>query len=264
MSDLADWKGPSPRQTSAGTVTVSGTKWILDGTPVERLMFMREPYTDAPSTRGRLNFPVADLRQFLTRALAAGEQPMFHAVGDAAIDAVLDGLDATGGAKWAPLRPRIEHGDMLEPGHFDRANRLGVVLVQNPAHFMIAPIMHARMGPRTSRTEMVKTIVAAGIPFAIGSDGPMNPFLNMMFAAVNATNPAEALTLEQSLTAYTHGSAFAERAEEQKGTLAPGMLADLAMLSQDIFKVAQQDLPKTTSLLTMVGGRIVHEDRGAK
>ena len=75
----------------------------------------------------------------------------------------------------------------------------------------------------------------------------------------NATNPAESLTVEQSLTADTRGSAFAELAERQKWTRAPGMLADLAMLSQDIFKAAPQDLPTTTSLLTMVGGRIVHE-----
>jgi predicted amidohydrolase YtcJ len=89
----------------------------------------------------------------------------------------------------------------------------------------------------------------------------MNPYLNMMFAAMNPTNPPEALTIEQSLAAYTRGSAFAELAEGQKGTLAPGMLADLAMLSQDIFKVPPPELPKTTSVLTIVGGRIVHESR---
>ena len=69
---------------------------------------------------------------------------------------------------------------------------------------------------------MVKTIVKAGLPFAFGSDGPINPYLNMMFAAINPTNPAEALTIEQSLAAYTRGAAFAEFAEGQKGTLAPG------------------------------------------
>ena len=258
MTSMPGWKTPALRRAS-GLLTVSGTKWILDGTPIERLMFLREPYSDSPSIRGRLNFPEEDLRLFLQRALAAGEQPMFHAVGDAAIDALLAGLEATGGQKWAPLRPRIEHGDMLEPAHFDRARRLGVVLVQNPAHFMLAPLIQARVGSRMSRTMIVKTIVASGLPFAIGSDGPLNPFLNIMFAATNATNPAEALTVEQGLVAYTRGAAYAEFAEGQKGTLAPGMLADLAMLSQDIFKVAPGELPKTTSVLTLVGGTIVHE-----
>ena len=260
MTGMPEWKTPALRRTS-GLLTVSGTKWILDGTPIERLMFLREPYTDSPSIKGRLNFPEEDLRLFLQRALAAKEQPMFHAVGDAAIDTVLGGLEATGGEKWASLRPRLEHGDMLESTQLDRARRLGVVLVQNPAHFMVAPIMHARLGERTARTAIVKTIVKAGLPFALGSDGPMNPYLNMMFAAINATNPTEALTIEQSLAAYTRGSAFAEFAEGQKGTLATGMLADLAMLSQDIFKVPPPELPKTISLLTIVGGKVVHEAR---
>lgn len=258
MTAMPSWKTPAMRDT-AGLVTVSGTKWIIDGTPIERLMFLREPYSDSPSIRGRLNFPEEDVRLFLQRALAAGEQPMFHAVGDAAIDTVLAALEATGGEKWAPLRPRLEHGDMLGPAQFDRARRLGVVLVQNPSHFMTPPIMKARLGPRVAVVGAVKTVVQAGLPLALGSDGPMNPYLNMMFAAINPTNPAEALTIDQALAAYTRGSAFAEFAEGHKGTLATGMLADLAMLSQDIFKVPPPELPKTASLLTIVGGRIVLE-----
>jgi len=258
MTSMPSWKTPAARRTD-GLLTVSGTKWIIDGTPIERLMFLRDPYSDSPSLRGRLNFPEEDLRLFLQRALAAGEQPMFHAVGDAAIDTLLAALESTGGEKWAPLRPRLEHGDMLERAHFDRAKRLGIVLVQNPAHFMTAPLMQVRLGERTARTDVVKTIIGAGLPFALGSDGPMNPYLNMMFAAINPTNPGEALSIEQALAAYTRGAAFAEFAEGQKGTLAPGMLADLAMLSQDILKAPPPELPKTTSLLTIVGGRIVHE-----
>jgi predicted amidohydrolase YtcJ len=258
MTSMPAWKNPASRRTD-GLLTVSGTKWIIDGTPIERLMFLRDPYSDSPSLRGRLNFPEEDLRLFLQRSLAAGEQPMFHAVGDAAIDTVLAALESTGGEKWAPLRPRLEHGDMLEPAHFDRARRLGIVLVQNPAHFMTAPLLKLRLGERIARTAVVKSTIGAGVPFALGSDGPMNPYLNMMFAAINPTNQREALSIEQALAAYTRGSAFAEFAEGQKGTLAPGMLADLAMLSQDIFKVPPPELPKTTSLLTIVDGRIVHE-----
>lgn len=255
---LAAWRTPIRRRTS-GLVTVSGTKFILDGTPIERLMYLREPYSDAPATRGRLNFPEADLRRFLARAMAEGEQPIFHAPGDATIDALLAALEATGGEKWAPLRPRIEHGDMLEPAHFERAKRMGVVIVQNPSHFMTGTIIRDRLGARSPRNFAVKTIVAGGVSFALGSDGPLNPFLNIMFAAINEANPPEALTVEQALVAYTRGSAAAEMMETQKGTLAPGMLADLAMLSQDIFKVPLPELPKTTSVLTIVNGNVVHE-----
>ena len=103
-----------------------------------------------------------------------------------------------------------------------------------------------------------EALIAAGVPFAIGSDGVTSPFLNIMFAAMNPANPSQALTVEQAVAAYTRGSAFAEMAERQKGTIAVGMLADLALLSQDIFKTPIPDLPKTTSVLTIVNGRIVH------
>jgi predicted amidohydrolase YtcJ len=261
LSDPKKWQALPARAAGSSRVTVSGTKWILDGTPIERLMFLRDPYADR-ELRGRLNYSADDLRQFLDAARAAGEQPMVHAVGDAAIDALLDGLEASGGDAWRPLRPRLEHGDLLQPDQFDRARRFGVVLVQNPSHFMIGPIMEARLGAaRRARVHAIKSSVAAGVPLALGSDGPLNPFLNLMFAVTPAVNPREAVTLEQAVVAYTQGSAFAEMQERNKGTLAPGMWADLAVLSQDIFKIRVDALPKTTSVLTIVAGRIVHETK---
>ena len=82
-----------------------------------------------------------------------------------------------------------------------------------------------------------------------------------MMAALGAgrTGSAEALTREQAVTMYTRGSAYAEFAEAEKGTIAPGMLADIAVLSQDIFTLPLQALPGTTSVLTIVGGRVVRE-----
>jgi predicted amidohydrolase YtcJ len=264
LGAMEQWQGPGPRPVATPRLVVSGTKWILDGTPVERRMWLREPYADRP-TRGKPNVTSAQLQQVFARARAAGEQPMVHAVGDAAIDAVLDGLESSGGAGWAPLRPRLEHGDALEARHFARARQYGVVLVQNPSHFMILEIMRARLGAdRAARMGAVKSSLAAGIPLAIGSDGPLSPFLNLMFAVTNANSPGEALTMEQAVRAYTYGSSFAEHQERQKGTLAVGMLADLAVLSQDIFKIAPQALPATTSVLTFVGGRVVHDSRPVK
>lgn len=262
MTPMADWTTPASRTVrGAGLVTVSGTKWILDGTPIERLMFIREPYSDRPGTRGAANFTAAQLTTFMSKALAAGEQPMIHAVGDAAIDMVLDALEASGGEKWQALRPRIEHGDMLEPSHYARARRFGVVIVQNPSHMMLAGDGVARLGERRARIWLVKQSLDAGIPLALGSDGPMNPFLNVMFATISAGNPSGALTREEAVTAYTRGSAYAEQMEHEKGVIAKGMLADLAMLSQDIFTIPSPDLPATVSVLTIVGGRIVHEAR---
>jgi sucrose-6-phosphate hydrolase SacC (GH32 family)/predicted amidohydrolase YtcJ len=260
LAPMASWREPASASAEGGArVTVSGTKWILDGTPVERLMLLREPYADRPAARGRRNFAPTDLAGFLTRARERREQPLFHAVGDGAIDDVLAALESTGGAAWLPLRPRIEHGDMLDPPQFERAKRLGVTIVQNPAHFMLPAVMGQRLGPRAARVTLMKSLLAAGVPVALGSDGPLNPYLNVMFASINANNPAEAMTREQAIAAYTAGSARAELMDAQKGTLAPGMLADLAILSQDIFAVAPDALPATTSILTLVGGTVVHD-----
>ena len=132
------------------------------------------------------------------------------------------------------------------------------MVVQNPSHFMIPDVMGQRLGDRNVRVTMMKSLIAAGVAVAIGSDGPMNPFLNVMFATMNANNP-EAMTREQAIAAYTLGSARAERLETQKGTIASGMLADIAVLSQDIFTVKPDALPATVSVLTLVGGKIVHE-----
>ena len=262
LTPMKEWREPVSRQVKPPSplVTISGTKWIVDGTPIERLALLRAPYADAPKTSGRSNVTGVELREFLRRAYDAKEQPIVHVVGDGAIAMALDAIQDTGGTRWLTLRPRLEHGDMLEPGEFARAARMGVMLVQNPAHFMIPAVLQQRFGPeRAARTDMVKAAIGAGVPFALGSDGPLNPFLNMMFAAMNPANPSQALTVEQSVAAYTRGSAMAELADRQKGTIAPGMLADLALLSQDIFKVPVADLPRTTSVLTIVNGRVVHE-----
>ena len=266
LTPMKEWTEPAGRRikVSSPTLTVSGTKWVLDGTPVERLALLRAPYADAPKTSGRANMGGVDLREFLRRAYDAKEQPLLHTVGDGAIALALDSLQDTGASRWLTLRPRLEHADMLQAADLARAARMGVTIVQNPSHLMIAPILQQRFGPeRTSRMDLLKDAIAAGVPFALGSDGPINPFLNIMFATINAANPPQAITVEQALSAYTKGSAFAELAERQKGTIATGMLADVALLSQDIFKVPVAELPKTVSVLTIVNGRIVHEAKPA-
>src|SRR5207249_7566233 len=110
-----------------------------------------------------------------------------------------------------------------------------------------------------SAAQPLRSLLAAGFPIALGSDGPMNPYLNIMLAVAHPMNPAEALSREQAVLAYTRGSAYAELAERETGTLAPGMLADLAVLSQDIFTVPLGELPKTESVLTLVGGKAIYD-----
>jgi predicted amidohydrolase YtcJ len=246
-------------------VRAAGVKWIADGTPVERLAFVTTPYADRPDEVGAPDLPDGALRAQLRahrKGPARRHQLLFHSVGDAAIDQVLDAMDDTGGARtWQDRRTRIEHGDLLFPDSFTRARQLGIVVVQNPTHFTLAPVFAERFVPEVFRDlEPMQSLLAAGIPLAIGTDGigaPQSPFVNLLLATVHPTHPAEALSLTQALTAFTRGAAYAEFDEPRKGTLVPGKLADLAVLSQDIFHIALPDLPATRSVLTIVGGRVV-------
>ena len=234
-------------------------KYILDGTPIERSAAMSAAYADAPSTTGQLNYTPTDVEAMVRDAARGERQLLVHAVGDRAIGILLEAMRRTP-ADWPRLRVRIEHGDMITPAQVALARELGVVLVQNPAHFTIPEVMGPRYGAGRA-SQPARSLIAAGNRFAIGSDGPLNPYLNMFFAAIHPVNPAEALTVEQTLRGYTSGAAAAEFAESRKGTLAPGMLADLAVLSQDIFAVPPGELPKTACVMTIIGGKVVWETR---
>ena len=246
-------RAPSP------LVTVTGVKWILDGTPLERLAAMNEPYVDRLGWSGRLNLSSSDIESILRRALSSTDQLMLHIVGDRGVDELFSTMERLAPPeRWARLRVRIEHGEFVSGARIARARQLGIVVVQNPSHFFLAELMRVRLGPRrVENIDAIRSLVAAGVPFALGGDGPLNPYLNMMWAVTHEQHPSEALSREQVITAYTAGSAFAEFAENDKGRIAAGMLADLAVLTQDIFTVAADRLPATLSALTIINGRIV-------
>lgn len=255
----AEWRGVE--RNPAPLSVISGTKYILDATPVDANAFMRRPYADRPDWRGRLNFPPDTIRAMLAEALATREQLMLHIAGDSTLGVLFSTMQALApDSVWRSLRVRIEHGDWLGGELLPVARRLGIVLVQNPTHLALDPaLLRARFGGIPAEFQPLRSVLAAGVPLAIGSDGPNNPFLNLMLAVIHPTHPHEALTMEQAVTAYTRGSAYAEFAEGEKGTLAPGMLADLAVLSQDIFTVPPPALPGTVSVLTLVGGAVIHD-----
>jgi predicted amidohydrolase YtcJ len=239
-------------------ITVTGTKWLLDGTPLERRAAQRTEYRDRPGWSGDFYLPEREMRAMLRESVANDDPLLVHAVGDKTAETFLNAMEAEAKrTEWAPRRVRIEHGDGLLPDLIPRARDLGVIVVQNPSHFAFADVLSARYGERFEY-EPARLLIEAGIPFALGSDGPLNPYLNLMFAATHPARPTEALTVEQAVDAYTRGAAHAEFEEQEKGTLAPGKLADLAVLSQDIFTVPPGHLLGTESVLTMVGGEIAY------
>ena len=246
---------------SAPLITVSGTKWLLDGSPIERTAALRKPYTDFPSTSGELDFPEKEMEAMLRESLQNDDQLIVHAVGDQATELFLDAMDATGGPRtWSDRRVRIEHGDGIMPELIPRVKRMGLIVVENPNHLALRELFVKRFGvERADQMQPMRSLLDAGIPLALGSDGPNNPYLNIMLASIYPGKPREAITREQAVIAYTLTAAYSEFAEKDKGSLEPGKFADLAVLSQDIFSVPPPELRRTESVLTMVDGKIVYD-----
>jgi predicted amidohydrolase YtcJ len=252
--------GPTDQPSSEGAVLFSagGVKVLLDGSPVERMALLRGVYADVPDDwSGMTYMSFEQLRAVVARSVDTGEQLAVHAVGDGAVSLLFRTLQQHDGIDWSSRRVRLEHGDGVAEDLLEVARALGIVVVQNPTHFSLTELLDQRMGQvGRSGWQPMHSLVRAGVPVALGSDGPVNPFVNIMFAVLHPVDPAEALSVEEAVIAYTRGSAYAQFAESEKGTLEPGRLADLAVLSQDIFEIAPDQLPATTSLLTLVGGSI--------
>ena len=238
----AEWNAASARV--GPRVVVSGRKWVLDATPIEQNALMRRPYPGRPGWYGRLDFPPDTVRAMLSEALNTGaDQLCLHIVGDSTAVLVLNMMEALApDSVWRTRRVRFEHAGGITGPQIARARRLGIVIAQ----------------PRLE-TAPVRAWLEAGLPVAYGSDMARNPFYHMMLAVTKPAAPGQAISREAAVTMLTLGPAYAEFAEHEKGTLAPGMLADLAVLSQDIFTVPPGALSSTTSVLTMVGGRVVRD-----
>lgn len=242
-------------------ITVSGTKWILDGTPIERGAAVRTSYQDSPGNFGRLNFEESEIEAIVLESLEWMDQLLVHSTGDKTSEVVFEAMRKAGPkVNWPEKRVRIEHGDRILEDLIPEARELGVVVVQNPTHFTLVETLITRHGIGSNFVPL-KTLLEKGIPLALGSDGPINPYLNIMLAAIHPINPSEAITREQAVRAYTFGSAFAEFQEKEKGTLTVGKFADLAVLSQNIFQIPMEALPGTTSILTMINGKVVFDSK---
>ena len=262
----------APRHPTA-MISINGSKWLIDGVIFEGSLTPRVEgksgvkiagspysYSGLPVLFGR-----GDIDRIVRDALARNDQLEVHVFGRPAAIAMLEALERLGGARiWTGRRVRFEHGDGLTPDLFDRAKRLGIIVSQQGTHLAIGGIATslgedyiARL--RAEKAQSLRSLLAAGIPVALGSDGPINPYLSLMGAVTHPDRPDEAITMEQAVRSYTYGSAYAEFQEKQKGVLAPGMLADLAVLSQDICAAKLDDLRGTSSLLTLVGGRVAYD-----
>ena len=262
---LQDWKGSFHSLNNKNYV--SGVKLILDGTPIERLASTRTAYTDEPGNYGTLNFSKDEIKAYVQFCLANKQQVIVHAVGDSAITSLIAAMRSLHPDEfWKTKRVRIEHAELavMKEDDLKMLHDLGIIIVQNPLHLALPEIMVKRYGGRTKYMQAMRSLLDHNIMLAIGSDGPINPFLNLMMATFHPDNPKEAISLPEALTAYTMGAAYAEFKENEKGSLVKGKFADLAVLSQDIFTINPNQLPATESILTIVGGQILHDKKVLK
>ena len=224
----------------------AGVKWFFDGSPVERTAALRSA-TYPDGTKGRENF--SDVTPLIRKSTASNQQILAHVIGDKAAESALRAF-----SKFPLQRPRLEHVHNFPSDLLPLAKQAGVIAVINPWHTSLREYY-----PAEGEYLTAASIARAGIPIAIGSDGNSNPFINLQWA-VNRKDENERLSREEALRAYTSGSAFAENMEKEKGTIAPGMLADIAVLSQNILEVPADALTATRSVLTIIDGKVVYEE----
>jgi predicted amidohydrolase YtcJ len=268
-------------------------KGFLDGSLGSHTAAMLEPYADEPNNSGLPRYQQAQLDEMAKERLEAGFQLGFHAIGDKAVEMALEafaeaeraaavqnppvlpkGDEARAGpAQSRDYRLRIEHVQVTNPTQVARFRELNVIASMQPSHLLTD--MHwvnARLGSaRSAHAYAWAELANHGVRLAFGSDdpfGPLSPLLGLYAATTRKSEDGKTefhreqkLTIEQAIAAYTTGSAFAEFAEKDKGTLAPGMLADFVVLDRDVTAIPPEQIPGTHVIQTVVGGHTVFRNR---
>ena len=260
-------------------------KGYMDGSLGSHTAAMLQPYADDPKNSGLARYEQAKLNEMAVERVNAGFQLGFHAIGDKGAQIALEAFDAA--EKSAHLkqvkaldgsgnyRLRIEHAQVTNPVEVARFRELNVIASMQPNHLLTdMRWAEARLGPaRAAHSYAWAELANHGVPLAFGTDYPVEPVTPFrgIYAAVTRKSedgkqeyyPEQKLTIEQTIAAYTAGSAYSEFAEKDKGKLAPGMLADFAVLDRDLTSIAPEKILGTHVLRTVVGGKTVYEAKEA-
>jgi predicted amidohydrolase YtcJ len=258
---------------------IGGLKGFADGSLGSTTAFFYEPYKDAPETSGLAGdemFPEGAMLGRARDADRAGLQVMIHAIGDRANEQILSIFEKVTRENGAQHRRfRIEHAQHLRRDDIARFGRLKVIASMQPYHAIDdGRWAEKRIGyERAKTTYAFRSLLDAGAMLAFGTDwtvAPLDPMLTI-YAAVtrrtldgknpNGWIPEQKITVEEAIRAYTVGSAYAEFQDGVKGSLSPGKLADVVILSRDIFKIVPNEIEKAKVVLTIMDGRVVYEDR---
>lgn len=260
-------------------LSFNAAKFFLDGVIESHTAAMLQPYSDDPKQIGSLRWDVTKYRDTVQALDKAGLQIYTHAIGDKAVRTALDAYQSAAFANHTnDARHRIEHIETVSAEDIPRFGHLGVIASMQPLHSYpdedTLDVWLKNVGPeRGTRAWAMQSIAKTGGTLAFGSDWPvvtLNPWYGVQNAVTRQTRdgkpdggfvPHERLTLEQAIEGYTLGAAKGARRERTEGSITPGKLADLIMLSQDLFKVGPAAIYKTEVVMTMVGGKIVYQKK---
>lgn len=255
-------------------LATGGLKGFVDGSLGSHTAAFLEPFTDAPDDRGLLLNDPAALEQWIAGADAANLQVTVHAIGDRAIRSLLDSfavVTATNGAR--DRRFRIEHAQHIHPDDIPRFASAHVIASMQPYHAIDDGRWADRVIgiERSATTYAFRSLLDADAHVSFGSDWPVAPPspIEGIYAAVtratldgahpNGWVPAQKITVEESLAAYTRDAAFTTFDELRTGRLAVGMLADAVVIDRDLTTTPPAELRDARVLTTIVGGAIVYE-----
>jgi len=280
------WESPARTGITAGfgndLLHTGALKGFADGSLGSTTALFFEPYNDAPTTSGlpaAMMFPEGNMLKMALGADKAGLQLCIHAIGDKAIRLILDVYDQVRKQNGErPRRWRIEHAQHINRDDFATFARLGVIASMQPYHAIDdGRWAEKRIGhERGKGTYAFRALLDKGVRLAFGSDWPVAPLnpIDGIYAAVTRRTldgknprgwyPEQKLTVAETIEAYTMGSAYAEGAEERKGSLTPGKLADVVVLESNLLTIAPEKIADVKVAATIVGGRIVYQLAGKK
>ena len=259
-----------------GRLRIGGLKGFADGSLGSSTAAFEAPFRDEPHNCGLIMREMSDgsMERWVADADAHELQIAIHAIGDRANAAVLSIFEARSDA--ASRRFRIEHAQHLNSALIERFARAGVIASMQPYHCIDdGRWAETKIGPeRAKGTYAIRSLLDAGAIVTFGSDwtvAPLNPLLGV-YAAVtrrtldgrnpNGWIPEQKITIDEALRCYTANNAYATFAERETGRIAPGMLADVVVLSHDLFAIAPEEIADVTVEMTIVDGDIVFDRQG--
>ena len=258
-------------------IDTNAVKFMVDGVIESHTAAMIEPYSDDPALKGKLFWEPAKYSSAVAELDKRGLQLFTHAIGDLGVRTALDAYQhAEEVNHTSDRRPRIEHIETVTAADIPRFGKLGVIASMQPLHSYpdadTLDVWAHNAGPdRASRAWSWKSIADAGGRYAFGSDWPvvtLNPWYGLQTAVTRQTRegtpeagfvPSQRLTVAQAVEGYTLGAAFAGRREKTEGSLEKGKLADLIIVSQNIFEIDARKISETKVRTTIVGGQVVYQ-----